>query len=151
MRYRVKDYAVAVNTTIGRLMIYFNAPDYAYDSDLEVSLSDQLKESVRLVVDETAKIVFASSMQKDNILTIDTTAISGYGYRMLFNIPSGATVTTSDFFTLEFDFGESPKEMGSDAALLVDYFDVTEEADEELMTDQEITAAVDEMWANVFN
>ena len=149
MRYRVNNYGLSVNNVNHRLMIYFDAPEGYIDEDSGKTLAEQMKEAVRLVVDETAKIVFTSSMQKDKILTIDTTTgQTGFGYRMIFDIPTGKTVTVNDLFTLEFDFGDAPGASPS-ADLVADFFNITEATEYTALTSAEAIAIARDCQYNV--
>ena len=151
MRYRVNNYGLNVNNVNHRLMIYFDAPEGYIDEDSGKTLAEQMKEAVRLVVDETAKIVFTSSMQKDKILTIDTTTgQTGFGYRMIFDIPTGKTVTVNDLFTLEFDFGDAPGASPS-ADQLAQFFGLPEALPEiEVATEQEVKDINDDVMGALY-
>ena len=151
MRYRVNNYGLNVNNVNHRLMIYFDAPEGYIDEDSGKTLAEQMKEAVRLVVDETAKIVFTSSMQKDKILTIDTTTgQTGFGYRMIFDIPTGKTVTVNDLFTLEFDFGDAPGASPS-ADQLAAFFGLPEALPEiEVATEQEVKDINDDVMGALY-
>ena len=153
MRYRINNYGLNVNNVNHRLMIYFDAPEGYIDEDSGKTLAEQMKEAVRLVVDETAKIVFTSSMQKDKILTIDTTTgQTGFGYRMIFDIPTGKTVTVNDLFTLEFDFGDAPGASPS-ADQVAAFFGLPEALPSgyEFMTDTEVTDELEDIMGTLDN
>ena len=104
MRYRVKDYKVTVAS--GTVYVHINVPD----GD-EWLVINPVKEALRLIIDETAKIVFCSSMKKDQILSVTSSEYDGYKWKFGFSIPAGKSVATTDKFTIEFDWGESPEDM----------------------------------------
>lgn len=149
MRYRIKDYKITAFAQSGRVGIHFNIPSSVNPYDDEETLRP-LYEAVRLVVDETAKEVFCSSMQKDRILVIDLSSQTGYTYRMLFDIPTGKTITTEDQFTIEFDFGEAPEDMKDpNSQLVADFFNITEATDYEAASDSEILNELDDLWTEI--
>lgn len=72
-----------------------------------------VREAIRLIVDETAHVVYCSSMKKDNLNSVVFTE-TGYAITMVFTAPAGkiSGIATHEF-TIEFDFGEVPV-VGSD-------------------------------------
>ena len=99
MRYRVNDYKITVSGSY--VYVHFNAP-----TGVTISGVGQIKEAIRLVVDEEARIVFCSSMQKGNIASVSSSDETGYSWRVKFEIPTGKTVATTDPFTFEMDWGD---------------------------------------------
>ncbi len=108
MRRRIKDYTVYFDWIVG-------AGYLVVDADFGIDMSEfsdkQIEECIRLVIDETAKVLLTSSMKKGNIVTVskhDTTWV-----KILFYKESFETVKTTDSFTIEVDTGEVPMEVSS--------------------------------------
>lgn len=99
MRYRVTDYKITVNE--GFVLVSIPATD---EQVLEGATTRPLHEAIRLIVDETAAVVFCSSMQKSNILSCAPSLYEGY-WSIQFAIPAGKTITADDQFTIEMDWG----------------------------------------------
>lgn len=101
MRGRVRDYIVKV---VGnKVKVYCLRPQ-----DMPPQVAEwekQITEAIRLVVDETAKIVFCSSMQKDKV-SVEQSDVTGYTFSLVFDIPEGKEVREGDQFTIELDWGE---------------------------------------------
>lgn len=109
MRYRVKDYTVDVYQ--GNARVFLTVPSTLIEAYPSFTQEEERKvtEAIRLIIDETAGVVFCSSMQKDNIIQMQaqnnqdgTTEIA-----ICFTIPSGKTIASTDQFTIEFDWGDS--------------------------------------------
>lgn len=75
------------------------------------SLANVVSEALRLVIDETAREVFCSSMQKAKIASIVPSDENGYDIAIAFDIPVGKTIATTDQFTIEADWGTSAEEI----------------------------------------
>lgn len=110
MRYRIKDYTVDVYQ--GNVRVFLTVPSTLIEASPSFTPEERRKvtEAIRLIIDETAGVVFCSSMQKDNIILMQaqnnqdgTTEIAIY-----FAIPSGKTITSTDQFTIEMDWGDEP-------------------------------------------
>lgn len=106
MRRRVKDYNVYFDWIVG-------AGYLVIDADFGIDMSEfsdkQVEECIRLIIDETAKVLLTSSMKKGNIITVtihDTTWVQILFYKEVFE-----TVKTTDSFTIEVDTGEVPMEV----------------------------------------
>lgn len=113
MRYRIKDYTVEVAGN--DLILTIPVP-----SGIDISVSAEtvqklIKEAIRLVVDETAGIVFCSSMQKDKYYSHAEQMPSTQNTRLIFAIPSGKTVANTDQFTIEMDWGAEPSETAKES------------------------------------
>lgn len=106
MRYRIKDYAVEVAGN--NLILTIPVPSGIDISASAETVQKLIKEAIRLVVDETAGVVFCSSMQKDKYYSHSEQMPSTQNTRLIFAIPSGKTVATTDQFTIEVDFGDEP-------------------------------------------
>lgn len=105
MRTRIKDYKVTIANAVASVHI-------ALPEGVEYSAA-VVQESVRLIIDETAHVVFCSSMQKDAILSIEPSAQTGYDVAISFAIPTGKTVAATDRFTIELDWGTTAEELAS--------------------------------------
>lgn len=101
MRYRIKDYKITVSE--GLVYVHIAVPD-----GNEWLVINPVKEAIRLIVDETAKIVFCSSMQKDRIASMTASSESGFDWAIAFAIPQDKNVTANDLFTIEVDWGDEP-------------------------------------------
>ena len=107
MRYRVKDYRVEASESI--VWLYFTAPEgVTLTSDPDSEIEGYIQQAVRLVVDESADIVFCSSMQKRKYIQWAKVNVSTREVRLAFEIPSGKTVGENDQFTIEMDWGDVP-------------------------------------------
>jgi hypothetical protein len=69
----------------------------------------KVKESIRLIYDETNDEVFCSSGQK--IMLVSLSSETGYNVALEFAIPTGLTTLASDYFTIEWDWGTSLEEV----------------------------------------
>lgn len=112
MRYRVKDYTVDIYQ--GNARVALNVPNTlieAYPSITDAEIR-KITEAIRLIVDETAGVVFCSSMQKNNIVSISAQndQVSQTEILITFAIPDGKTVSASDQFTIEMDWGDTIKD-----------------------------------------
>lgn len=103
MRYRVKDYSIEVSGNL----VYVQITIPAGVTPTQGATTKPLREAIRLIVDETAGIVFCSSMQKANIKAVGPGEADREWY-IAFQIPSGKTVTATDQFTIEVDWGDEP-------------------------------------------
>ncbi len=110
MRYRVKDYTVSVYQ--GNARVFLTVPSTLIEASPSFTPEEMRKvtEAIRLIIDETAGVVFCSSMQKDKIIQMQaqnnqdgTTEIAIY-----FAIPTGKSIASTDQFTIEFDWGDTP-------------------------------------------
>lgn len=146
MRYRVKDYAIRVTAGRSSVRVYFKNP-------LSTFNADAIKEAIRLVVDEDAKEVFCSSMQKDKIGNIaqDSSTVSGFDTYIAFGYPSGKTISNSDKFTIEMDWGDEPTGLsgGDDAHNLASFFGITEAMEYTALTPAEAIAIARDCQYNV--
>ena len=107
MRYRVKDYRVQAGESI--VWLYFTAPEgVTLTSDPDNEIEGYIQQSIRLVADESAGIVFCSSMQKRKYIQWAKANVNTREVRLAFDIPSGKTVGESDHFTIEMDWGDEP-------------------------------------------
>lgn len=119
MRYRVNAYGVYPfdDTHIG---IQINVPITLITESGSNELDDiskrKVEEALRLIVDESAKEVFCSSMQKARIYNIYG-ANYGWDCMIVFEKPSGKTINTTDHFTIEFDWGEAPSDNAKEATI----------------------------------
>lgn len=137
MRYRIKDYTVEVAGNNLKLTI-------PVPSGIDISVSAEtvqklIKEAIRLVVDETAGVVFCSSMQKDKYYSHAEQMPSTQNTRLIFAIPSGKTVANTDQFTIEMDWGDEPSELSGGGGEL------------ELATDAEYAAFKSHMETEIAN
>ena len=127
MRYRVKDYAIRVTAGNSSVRVYFKSP-------LSTFSADAIKEAIRLVVDEEVKEIFCSSMWKDKIGNIaqDSSTVSGFDTYIAFGYPSGKTISNSDKFTIEMDWGDEPSGLSGGGEI-------------EIMTDEEYEPALEDL------
>lgn len=112
MRYRVNSYGVYPldNTHIGiQVDVPISLTTINGSNELDDVSKRKVEEALRLIVDETAEEVFCSSMQKSRIHNMYG---SNYGWdcMVVFEKPSGKTISNTDHFTIEFDWGESPSD-----------------------------------------
>lgn len=112
MRYRVKDYTVDIYQ--GNIRVALTVPNTlieAYPSITDAEIR-KITEAIRLIVDETAGVVFCSSMQKNYIVSISAQndQVSQTEILITFAIPDGKTVSASDQFTIEMDWGDTIKD-----------------------------------------
>ncbi len=108
MRRRIKDYTVYFDE-IGKLD--FLVIDADFGVDMSEFSNKQIEESIRLVIDETERVLLTSSMKKGNIAVInrhDTTWVE-----ILFYKDSFDTIKSTDSFTIEVDTGEVPTYVSS--------------------------------------
>ena len=114
-------------------------PTYTIQGQV-ISIGEQVSvEDIRLIVNETQKVVICSSMQKENVRTDhDTIEV----------VPSVCVLQPTDQLTIEIDKGES--DAGS-CDLLVDFFEVTPDTSEEIITDEEITQELEDIFNTIFN
>lgn len=118
MRYRIKKYSASVSNNVVTLSL--GVPDgmaisiNPEDGSLDPADERFIKESVRLIIDETNKVVLCSSMQKDRIINIYAQGIQGEStvdtIYIYIAIPDGKTVSASDQFTIEMDWGDTIKD-----------------------------------------
>ena len=105
MRYRVKDYRVEVSENI--VWLYFQAPDEVIlTSKSDNEIEDYILQAIRLVVDESAGIVFCSSMQKHKYIQHAKANVDTREVKIAFDIPSGKIIG-NDLFTIEMDWGDT--------------------------------------------
>jgi hypothetical protein len=119
--------------------------------------ADAIKEAIRLVVDEEAKEVFCSSMQKDKIGNIaqDSSTVSGFDTYISFGYPSGKTISNSDKFTIEMDWGEAPSDIGGGgdeySEEVAQFFGLPEALPEiEVATEQEVKDINDDVMGALY-
>lgn len=155
MRYRVKDYTVDVYQ--GNARVFLTVPSTLIEAYPSFTPEEGRKvtEAIRLIIDETAGVVFCSSMQKDNTIQMQaqnnqdgTTEIAIY-----FAIPTGKTITSNDQFTIEMDWGDEPTGLsgGDDAHNLAQFFGLPEALPEgyQAMTEQEVTDTLEDIIGNL--
>lgn len=131
MRYRVKDYRVQADENI--VWLYFTAPEgVTLTSDPDNEIEGYIQQAVRLVVDESADIVFCSSMQKRKYIQWAKANVNTREVRLSFDIPSGKTVGESDQFTIEMDWGDEPSGLSGGGEI-------------EIMTDDEYEPALEDL------
>lgn len=131
MRYRVKDYRVQAGENI--VWLYFTAPEgVTLTSDPDNEIDGYIQQAVRLVVDESADIVFCSSMQKRKYIKWAKANVNTREVRLSFDIPSGKTVGESDQFTIEMDWGDEPSGLSGGGEI-------------EIMTDDEYEPALEDL------
>lgn len=112
MRTRVTDYTITINDSF----VFVNIAIPAGKSPTSSATTKPMREAIRLIIDETAKVTFCSSMKKDNIVDIlPNNPSSGY-CSVKFAIPEGKTITTSDHFTIEMDWGDDLGAPGDSAS-----------------------------------
>ena len=105
MRYRVKDYTVTISN--GNVNLYFTAPDgVTLTNDPDNEVEPYITEAIRLVIDESKKIVLCSSMQKRTVERAKANLTTRQIW-IAIEIPDGQTLFTNDEFTIEMDWGES--------------------------------------------
>ena len=152
MRYRVKDYRVEAGESI--VWLYFQAPDgVTLTSDPDNEIEDYILQAIRLVVDESADIVFCSSMQKRKYIQWAKADVSTREVRLAFDIPSGKTVGENDLFTIEMDWGDEPAGLsgGDDAQKLAQFFGLPQALPQfTYATDQEVIDIVDDVYNAYF-
>lgn len=114
MRDRVKDYHIYATDSqvIVRLV---SVPENVVlekienSNELTPASTRRVAESIRLIVDETIREVFCSSMQKSKIRKVYG-SVSSMGVTAAcaieFAQPVGKTVNTTDQFTIEMDWGD---------------------------------------------
>ena len=130
MRYRVKDYTVSPSGS--SVWLYFTAPQgVQLSSDPDNEIEPFIQEAIRLVIDESAGIVFCSSMQKQSYLERAKCTPATHQIRLQFAVPEGKTVSSTSAFTIEMDWGDVPSGLsGGDAAEQVkDFFHIVKEGD----------------------
>jgi len=138
MRYRIETYDVSINGT--SVVLTLPVPNVPWakiedwdDIDQDEKITQYITESLRLIVDETAGVVFCSSMQKANIVQAGITQQSGVTKHISieFTIPTGKTIASTDQFTIEMDWGDEPSGLtGGDAAEQVkDFFGIVKDGD----------------------
>lgn len=131
MRYRVKDYRVEASESI--VWLYFTAPEgVTLTSDPDSEIEGYIQQAVRMVVDESADIVFCSSMQKHKYIQRAKADVSTREVKLAFDIPSGKTVVESDQFTIEMDWGDEPSGLSGGGEI-------------EIMTDDEYEPALEDL------
>lgn len=107
MRYRVKDYTVSQSGS--SVWLYFTAPQgVELSSDPDNEIEPFIQEAIRLVIDESAGIVFCSSMQKRVYLERAKCNTTTRQIRLCFAVPEGKTVSSTSAFTIEMDWGDTP-------------------------------------------
>ena len=152
MRYRVKDYRVEASESI--VWLYFTAPEgVTLTSDPDSEIDGYIQQAIRLVADESADIVFCSSMQKRKYIQWAKVNVNTREVRLAFEIPSGKTVGETDQFTIEMDWGDVPSELsGSDDAHNLAAFFCLPEALPQFTyaTDQEVIDIVDDVYNAYF-
>lgn len=106
MRYRAKSYTIKY--IAGNIFaIHIPSIPVTLPSDTTEATS-VVREAIRLVIDETAKVVYCSSMQKNRLHQVSF-KVPGYVLSLLFVAPEGKlSGITNHEFTVEFDFGEIP-------------------------------------------
>ncbi len=130
MRYRVKDYTV--QPVAGGVWLYFTAPQgVQLSSDPDNEIEPFIQQAIRLVIDESAGIVFCSSMQKQSYLERAKCTPATHQIRLMFAVPEGKTVSSTSAFTIEMDWGDEPTGLsGGDAAEQVkDFFHIVKDGD----------------------
>lgn len=131
MRYRVKDYRVQAGESI--VWLYFTAPEgVTLTSDPDNEIEGYIQQAIRLVADESAGIVFCSSMQKRKYIQLAKANVNTREVRLAFDIPSGKTVGESDQFTIEMDWGDEPSGLSGGGEI-------------EIMTDDEYEPALEDL------
>lgn len=111
MRLRLSEYSSKEITDGGVAKIVITA-DAGFDlntlSDTDENIPELIKESIRLIVDETKPAVLTSSMQKANI---DSAAINAADNKKFDIVFAKALFkkgwANTDKFTIEVDFGET--------------------------------------------
>ena len=100
-------------------------------SDPDNEIEPFIQEAIRLVIDESAGIVFCSSMQKQSYLERAKCTPATHQIRLQFAVPEGKTVSSTSAFTIEMDWGDVPSGLsGGDAAEQVkDFFHIVKDGD----------------------
>ena len=113
MRYRVKDYSIhAIAGTTFAVQIPTVPVTLPEDATAAEAV---VRQAIRLVVDETAKVVYCSSMQKDSRLSHIAFGITGGGVGLVFiGVEGKISGIESHEFTIEFDWGDTPYEHDTD-------------------------------------
>ena len=152
MRYRVKDYTV--QPVAGGVWLYFTAPQgVQLSSDPDNEIEPFIQQAIRLVIDESAGIVFCSSMQKQSYLERAKCTPATHQIRLQFAVPEGKTVSSTSAFTIEMDWGDEPTGLsgGDDAHNLAQFFGLPEALPEiEVATEQEVKDINDDVMGALY-
>lgn len=152
MRYRVKDYTV--QPIAGGVWLYFTAPEgVELSSDPDNEIEPFIQEAIRLVIDESDGIVLCSSMQKRVYLMKARCTPATREIRLQFAVPEGTTVSSTDVFTIEMDWGDEPTGLsgGDDAHNLAQFFGLPQALPEyHAMTEAEVLEIADEEWQAMY-
>lgn len=147
-------------------------------NELTTESARRVVEAIRLIVDETIGEVFCSSMQKSKVVKVHG-SVYYQGITSACDIefaaPEGKTANSSDQFTIEMDWGEevakestltSAKEEIIEAVNsaqvdidtsnlasknLEEFFEVVSDDSEEIITDEEITQELEDIFNTIFN
>lgn len=148
MRYRVKDYTVSPSGS--SVWLYFTAPQgVELSSDPDNEIEPFIAQAIRLVVDESAGVVYCSSMQKRAYLERAKCNLTTRQIRLCFGVPSGKFVSETNAFTIEMDWGDEPSGLSGsdDAHNLAAFFNITPPVPNAVpMTQQEVEDDLDELW-----
>ena len=149
MRYRVKDYTVSPSGS--SVWLYFTAPQgVQLSSDPDNEIEPFIQEAIRLVIDESAGIVFCSSMQKQSYLERAKCTPATHQIRLQFAVPDGKTVSSTSAFTIEMDWGDEPGASPS-ADQLAEFFGLPEALPEiEVATEQEVKGINDDVMGALY-
>lgn len=123
MRSRISEYHINTSRE-GYVIVWFGVPSekfYMHES-FEGRISDGdykiLEDAIRLIADETAGITFCATMLKQNITDCYATGDEDEEFAvevgLEFAIPSGKTVSSTDRFTIEVDWGKSIEELSEE-------------------------------------
>lgn len=122
MRYRVNEYTVEIENDYVWLTFQVPAGVPIENSDNEIEIF--IKEAIRLIVDESASIIFCSSMQKDLYLEQASFNDSTHQIELAFSIPEDKTVTNTDEFTIEMDWGEAISDIAKTLSDKIDAIEI---------------------------
>lgn len=126
-------------------------------------------EDIRLIYNETQKVLICSTAKKDNLSAIDAFVVNHLIGTTTINVPTSICVLMpTDNLTIKCDYGDegatestltSAKEEiltavekgGGGSELLEDFFGVVPDDSEEIITDEEITQELEDIFNTIFN
>ena len=110
MRLRISEYSSqeGIGDDVGKIVITANAGfDLRTLSDTADDIPELIKESIRLIIDETHPTAFTSSMTKSNIFDARINESDNNKFDVLFLKSLFSKWVSGDKFTIEVDFGET--------------------------------------------
>lgn len=131
MEYRIKDYTIKGQ----RILL-----------PRQTSIED-----LRLIYNETQKKLICSTATKDNV-----TLVQGEGGTLV-EVPTSVCVLNStDLLTIKCDYGDKLEDIkgvggGGGNGLLEEFWDIVPDDSEEIISEEDIHAAVEDIWTQTFN